>query len=66
MPSCEVRPRLEDLPDVLQVGEVAQILGLSRNAVYLAISRGEIPSIRVGKRVLIPKARLQEMLNGAE
>lgn len=46
----------------LSVNEVAIILGLSRNATYQAIRRGQIPSIRVGKRILVPRVALQAML----
>lgn len=41
--------------------EVCRILGLSKNSVYAAIARGEIPSLRIGGRILIPRAKLEEM-----
>jgi len=50
---------------VLTVNETAQLLGLSRNSAYQGIIRGEIPSIKVGKRILVPKVALEQMLNGA-
>lgn len=46
------------------VPEVAIVLGLSRWAAYEAVKRGEIPSVRIGGRVLIPKGRLQALLDG--
>lgn len=46
----------------LTVSETARILGIGRNSAYGAISRGEIPVIRVGKRLLVPKAALETML----
>ena len=36
-----------------RVEEVSEILGIGRNSAYEAIRRGEIPSIRIGKRVLV-------------
>lgn len=45
--------------------DTGKLLGLGRNAVYAAIARGEIPSIRIGKRILVPKAALDRMLAGA-
>lgn len=36
------------------VNAVAEILGLDRKTVYAAIHTGEIPSIRVGRRILVP------------
>lgn len=44
--------------------EVAQLLSLSRNSVYQGVLTGEIPSIRVGKRVLIPRVQLERLLLG--
>lgn len=35
----------------------AEVLGVSTRAVHYAVERGEIPSIRVGRRVVIPTAR---------
>lgn len=46
------------------VEEGARILGLSRGAAYDAVKRGEIPSLRIGRRILIPKAALERMLSG--
>jgi excisionase family DNA binding protein len=45
------------------VPEVAAKLGLSRNACYEAIGRGEIPSLRFGRRVVIPRAAFERMLD---
>ncbi len=44
------------------VTEAAQQLGIGRNLAYDAIRRGEIPSIRVGKRLLVPVTALERML----
>lgn len=55
------------LPDpaerpTLTVEETAAILQLGRNTVYDAVRSGEVPSIRVGRRYLVPTARLASML----
>jgi excisionase family DNA binding protein len=47
-----------------QVEEVAQILGIGRTAAYEGVRRGEIPSIRVGRRLVVPRAALEKMLEG--
>ena len=44
------------------VGEFANLFGLSRNAAYEAIERGDIHSIRIGKRIVVPTAPLRKML----
>lgn len=42
----------------LTVEEAAAVLGIGRNSAYEAVRRGEIPSIRIGRRIVIPTARL--------
>ncbi len=46
----------------LNVVEAASLLGISKNLAYEAVARGEIPCIRVGKRLLIPRAALERLL----
>lgn len=48
------------------VDEAARALGIGRNTAYEAVRRGEIPSIRIGYRVLIPRAALERLLKGEE
>jgi len=50
---------------VLTVDEAAEYLGISRPQAYLGVHRGDIPSIRIGKRILIPKAALDKLLANA-
>ena len=47
-----------------KMDEAAKLLGIGRNQAYEAAKRGEIPSIKIGKRVVIPKAALDKMLSG--
>ncbi|MEO8267279.1 MAG: helix-turn-helix domain-containing protein [Ilumatobacteraceae bacterium] len=37
------------------VDEVARLLGVSRSGAYDSITRGEIPSFNIGRRVLVPR-----------
>ena len=39
------------------VEEAARVLGISRSFAYEAIQRGEIPSMRIGRRILVPNFR---------
>ena len=48
----------------LTVTECAKRLGIGRNSAYEAVGRGEIPVIRVGKRLLVPKVALERLLSG--
>jgi excisionase family DNA binding protein len=50
---------------VLTVEEARQELGLGRRGMYQAIRRGEIPVLRIGRRILIPRIALERMLEGA-
>jgi len=50
----------------LTVPEVAALLGISRGTAYEAIRLGQIPSLRFGRRVVIPKAALQRLLDGEQ
>lgn len=44
------------------VEEAGQILGLSRNSAYAAAKAGTIPNIRIGNRLLVPKAAIDRLL----
>jgi excisionase family DNA binding protein len=46
------------------VPEAAKILGLNRNSGYDAVKRGEIPVIKIGKRLLVPKVAIERLLQG--
>ncbi|MDP2377768.1 helix-turn-helix domain-containing protein [Reyranella sp.] len=50
--------------DVYTVEEVRTRLGLSRNGVYDAIARKEIPSLKFGRRIVVPREPFDRMLRG--
>ncbi len=43
--------------------ETGRILGLSRGATFQAARRGQIPTIRIGRRLLVSKATLAKLLD---
>jgi excisionase family DNA binding protein len=47
---------------VLSVEEAGKMLGLGRSAAYAAAKRGELPTIRFGRRVVVPRAKVLAML----
>jgi excisionase family DNA binding protein len=49
-------------PLTLTVDEAAKLLGVSRGTAYEAARRGQLPTIRLGRRLLVPRARLLELL----
>lgn len=50
----------------ITISEASKALGIGRNAGYEAARRGEIPTIKIGKRILVPVAALERKLQGAE
>jgi excisionase family DNA binding protein len=48
---------------VYTVAEARQTLGISRGLMYEAIRTGTIPSVRIGRRILIPKTALERVLD---
>lgn len=55
------------LPDpaaqpTLSVEHAGQVLGISRWAAYQAAKTGDLPTLRIGGRILVPTARLLAML----
>lgn len=45
------------------VTEVAQLLGISRGSAYTHVRTGEIPSITIGGRIVVPRRALDALLN---
>ena len=46
----------------LSVEEAAKVLGIGRNLCYDRVKTGEIPAIKIGRRLLVPKAALEKLL----
>jgi excisionase family DNA binding protein len=46
----------------ITIDEAAKILGLGRSAAYEAVRRGQIPSRRLGRRIVIPVPLLLDWL----
>jgi excisionase family DNA binding protein len=46
----------------MQVDDVAAAYGISRGAAYEAVKTGEIPSIRIGRRIVVPTAAVRRAL----
>ncbi len=47
------------------VPETAALLGISRAHAYEIVARHHLPAIRLGRRVVIPRQALQDMLQSA-
>ena len=46
----------------LSVEEAAKVLGIGRNLCYDRVKTGEIPAIKIGKRLLVPRRALEKLL----
>ena len=46
----------------MSVPEAGRVLGLCRNGAYNAAARGEIPVIRIGRKLRVPVRALERML----
>ena len=49
----------------LTVEEAGAILGLGRNSAYKAAGEQQIPTVRIGRRLLVPRAALNRLLESA-
>ena len=50
---------------VLSVPEAADLLGISRALGYELVARGELPSLRLGRRIVVPRAALLSLVASA-
>ena len=50
---------------VLTIIEAAEELGISKGSAYEAARSGEIPTLRIGRRLIVPRAAFDRMLEKA-
>ena len=46
----------------LTVEEAAKLLGIGRQLAYERVKTGEIPVIKIGRRLLVPRSALEKLL----
>ncbi len=46
----------------LTVEEAAKLLGIGRQLAYDRVKTGEIPVIKIGRRLLVPRSALEKLL----
>ena len=49
---------------VMSIREVSQALGIGRSLTFKLINSGEIQSIRLGRRILVPVSALEKITSG--
>jgi excisionase family DNA binding protein len=62
--AAKLPARLADLPDVLSVEQLADVLSVCRNGGYAFVNANGIRHFKVGNRILIPKSAVEELLAG--
>ena len=50
----------------LSVPEVAELLGISRGLAYELVARRELPALRLGRRLVVPRHLIEALLNEGE
>lgn len=68
--SCRLRshtpapPPAEDgqLPLAVSIPEAAKLLGISKSLAYELAARGELDTIRLGRRIVVPRNVISKML----
>lgn len=51
-------------PETTTIAQAAKRLRIGRNQAYEAAAKGQLPVIKIGRRLLVPTAALDRMLGG--
>ena len=54
---------LDRLPDFCSLEEVSEVFRVSRATAYRMAERGNIPCLRIGRRVIVPKKHLMRWID---
>jgi excisionase family DNA binding protein len=52
--------KIENFPDVFSIKDFAKYLGIGKNTAYAEVKSGAIKSFKLGNKILIPKAYIEE------
>lgn len=55
---------IESEKPTLTVEEASKLAGVGINQAYQAVREGTIPSLRIGRRILVPRKKFMSMLEG--
>ena len=62
-PPQSVETTHPELPDVLTVREAANVLRVGAHTIYEAVQQNQLPCVRMGRRILIPKIQILKLLD---
>jgi len=51
----------EEMPLLVTVPEAARLLSIGLTFAWAMVHKGEIPTVRLGKRVLVPRSALEQL-----
>lgn len=54
---------LDELPDFFSLEEFAEVFQLSRSTAYRMAAQGKIPSLRIGRRMIVSKEHLKRWID---
>lgn len=57
---------LADLPDACNIEQARRALGIGKNLILDLIREGDLPSVRLGRRVIIPKSAIRRLLQAGD
>ena len=63
MPDISIPTEIAQKKEVLSITELAEALSISRSTAFQLAHRDDFPSIRIGKRILIPRTKLINWIN---
>ena len=56
---------LDELPDFCSLEEFSEVFRVSRSTAYRMAARGNIPCLRIGRRVIVSKEHLMRWINNS-
>lgn len=56
--------RIEDLEGraTIDIASAAHLIGISKQSAYVAVRAGELPSLKIGGRIVVPVVPLKKLL----
>jgi excisionase family DNA binding protein len=56
----------DEVSMTMTVSEAARVLGISRSSAYECVRRGELRAVRLGRRLVVPRSAVTELLEGLQ
>jgi excisionase family DNA binding protein len=56
--------RTKTPPSTMSITEAADTLGIGRTLAYELAHTGELPTVRLGRRLVVPRRALERLLGG--